>query len=311
MGRRFGVGIWGFGVLIVSSWLKEQKRQQALGRNRRVAGLLAAGMMAVTADVNAAAYDPSAPAPERVRAIENLHNAGVRDMKRHGVQMRGLKHYRPINLDGATLPQDQRETDLRISGNNINADRVNLTNARWTLDAHNMSMQSAGGFHSTLQGAANNLNISGFWGYGLHANLQAPNLVAENVMIYAGVLNVQAPNANISGAIGQTVTWDSDFSYGKFDVDAPGSDFSRTNFRGSEVSLADELQGRFTQANVSGVRANGFAALAMLASGADNTGDLDSVMGEKLDEKLNYTERAAQARQKVASRWAYQLTYRM
>jgi hypothetical protein len=80
------------------SWEREQRRLKSLGRNRRVAGLLAAGMMALTSDVNQAAYDTNAPAEERAKAIERLHNAGVRDLKRHGVQMRGLKHYRPINL---------------------------------------------------------------------------------------------------------------------------------------------------------------------------------------------------------------------
>lgn len=294
------------------SWEREQKRLKALGRNRRVAGMVSAGMMnALTADINQAAYDTNAPMADRVKAIESLHNAGVRDFKRHGVQMRGLKHYRPINLTGATLSQDQRDTELHITGDNINADRVNLTNAKWTLDAHNMSAQNAGGFNTKLEGAANNLNITGFWGYGLHANLQAPNMVAENVVIYGGVLNLQSPNSKISGVMDQSVTWGSDFSYSKFEVSAKGADFSRSNFRGSDVAVEEEDQGRFTGSNVSGVRANGLAALAMFASGADNVGDLEKVGDKVIDNKLDYGRRAAQARQEVASRWAYQLTSRM
>lgn len=293
------------------SWEREQKRLKSLGRNRRVAGLLAAGMMALTSDVNQAAYDTNAPAEERAKAIERLHNAGVRDLKRHGVQMRGLKHYRPINLSGATLPQDQRDTELHLTGDNINADRVNLTNAKWTLDAHNMSAQNAGGFNTKLVGAANNLNITGFWGYGLHADLQAPNMVAENVVIYGGMLKLQSPNSRISGALDNTTTWGSDFSYSKFDVQAKGGDFSYSSFRGADVGVGDSDQGQFTQSNVSGVRANGFAALAMFATGADNVGDLEKVGDTVIDNTLDYGRRAAQARQQVASRWAYQLTSRM
>lgn len=293
------------------SWEREQKRLKALGRNRRVAGLLAAGMMALTADVNQAAYDAGAPMADRAKAIENLHNAGVRDLKRHGVQMRGLKHYRPINLSGATLPQDQRDTELHITGNNINADRVNLTNAKWVLETPNMSAQNAGGFNTRLEGAANNLNITGFWGYGLHADLQAPNMVAENVVIYGGMLKLMAPNAKVTGVLDQTATWGSDFSHGTFEVSAKGADFSRSNFRGAQVGVEEDDQGRFTGSNVSGVRANGLAALAMFATGADNVGDLDKVGDKVIDNKLDYNRRAAQARQEVASRWAYQLTSRM
>lgn len=273
--------------------------------------MLAAGMMALTADANAAAYDETAPAEERVKAIESLHNAGVRDMRRHGVQMRGLKHYRPINLSGATLPKDQRDTNLRINGDNINADHVNLTNAKWTLATPNMSMQGAGGFNTKLEGAANNLNISGFWGYGLHADLQAPNMMAENVIIYGGMLKLYAPNAQVTGALDSTATWGSDFSNGKFDVSARYGDFSYTNFKGAEIGVEDDDQGKFTQSNVSGVRATGLAALAIFATGADNVGDMAKVGDEVIDQKLNYSERAAKARQEVASRWAYQLTYRM
>lgn len=295
----------------MSSWEREQRRLKALGRNRRTAGMLAAGMMALTSDVNAAAFDTAAPMEERVKAIESLHNAGVRDLRRHGVQMRGLKHYRPINLTGATLPQDQRDTDLRLTGNNINADTVNLTNAKWTLETPNLSAQNAGGFNTKLEGSANNLNISGFWGYGLHADLQAPNLMAENIMVYGGQLKLMSPNAQVSGVMDNTAAWGSDFSYGKLHVNAKGGDFSHTNLRGADVAVDEEDQGKFTQANVSGVRANGLAALAMFATGADNVGDMEKVDDLVIDQKLNYSERAAKARQQVASRWAYQLTYRM
>lgn len=295
----------------MSSWEREQRKLKALGRNRRVAGMLAAGMMALTTDANAAAYDTAAPEAERAAAIERLHNAGVRDLRRHGVQMRGLKHYRPINLDGATLPQDMRDTRLHLKGNNINADTVNVTNADWVLSTPHMSMQSAGGYNTRLSGQANNLNITGFWGYGLHADIQAPALQAENVMVYGGQLKLHAPGANISGTLDHTSTWGSDFSYGKFDVTGQKGDFGYSNFRGTQITVADEEQSSFTQSNVAGARVNDMAGANILATGADGVGDIAEIAGEQIDNKLNYDQRAAQARQKVASRWAYQLTYRM